>query len=147
MCVCLLLRYASTETGSSDLLSFLKLAVAHLPFNLKPTRRGSNFVHVGIDVKLYGTLRGSRYPRFYYNNRQSPGAAYWRAIKLNCFFNMPFPWQIKNKHGLPELQKRIKRASLVADMAKKKKKKKNRFLLFRSTLDEAYEAMLYKTDV
>ena len=98
-------------------------------------------------MKLYGTLRGSRYPRFYYNNRQSPGAAYWRAIKLNCFFNMPFPWQIKNKHGLPELQKRIKRASLVADMAKKTKKKKNRFLLFRSTLDEAYEAMLYKTDV
>lgn len=101
-------------------------------------------MHVGIDVKLYSvpgaaSLFGSRYPRFRYNDRQPPSKAYWTAIKFNSLLNMPFPWQIKEKHGLPELQKRIARAILVAEVAKTRK---NPYL--RVTLDEAYEAMVYK---
>jgi predicted lipase len=124
--------------------------VAHLPFNGTVTKRGSNFVHVGIDVKLYAvpgaaSLRGSRYPRFHYNDRQSPMAAYWRAIKLNSFLNMPLPWLIKTKHGLPELQDRIARAILVAEREARQEtsqRTKNPYLI--STLDEAYEAMVHK---
>ena len=71
-------------------------------------------------------------------------AAYWRAVKLNSFLNMPFPWQIKSTHGLPELQKRIARATLIAEAAKAKRKTKYPFL--RCTLDEAYEAMVYKKE-
>mmetsp|Transcript_32179 Transcript_32179/g.67634 ORF Transcript_32179/g.67634 Transcript_32179/m.67634 type:complete len:860 (+) Transcript_32179:190-2769(+) len=120
--------------------------VAHMPFNMKTTSRGSNFVHVGIDVKLYpvpGVVSpyGSRYPRLRYNDRQSAMCAYWRAIKMNSFLNMPFPWQIRHKHGLPELQKRIARAILVAETAKTTK-----IPFLRSTLDEAYEAMVYKKE-
>ena len=118
--------------------------VAHMPFNAKPTKRGSNFVHVGIDVKLYAvpgsaSLWGSRYPRFHYNERQTPEKAYWHAIKLNSFLNMAAPWRIKTVHGLPELQKRIARAKLVAEAAKRQK-----YPFLKSTLDEAYEAMVYK---
>lgn len=120
--------------------------VAHLPFNAKLTKRGSNFVHVGIDVKLYSvpglaSLWGGRYPRFRYNDRQSAIAAYWRAIKLNSLVNMPFPWQVKNMHGLPELQKRIARAILITEEAKVAR---NPFL--RRTLDEVYEDMVYKKE-
>jgi hypothetical protein len=120
--------------------------VAHLPFNVKPTKRGSQFVHVGIDVKLYPvpgkvSVWGSRYPRFHYNEQQSPLAAYWRALKLNSLLNMPFPWLIKNKHGLPELQARIARAILVAESAETRK-----YPFLRKTLDEAYEAMVHKKD-
>ena len=122
------------------------IAVAHLPFNAKLTKRGSNFVHVGIDVKLYSvpglaSLWGGRYPRFRYNDRQSAIAAYWRAIKLNSLVNMPFPWQVKNMHGLPELQKRIARAILITEEAKVAR---NPFL--RRTLDEVYEDMVYKKE-
>ena len=122
--------------------------MAHLPFNGTVTKRGSNFVHVGIDVKLYAvpgaaSLRGSRYPRFHYNDRQSPMAAYWRAIKLNSFLNMPLPWLVKTKHGLPELQDRIARAILVAYATQETSQRtKNPYLI--STLDEAYEAMVHK---
>ncbi|KAL7543167.1 hypothetical protein ACHAXR_012860 [Thalassiosira sp. AJA248-18] len=120
--------------------------VPYMPFNVKPTSRGSNFVHVGIDVKLYSvpgsaSLWGSRYPRFHYNKRLSGKAAYWNALKMNALLNMPFPWQMKDKHGLPELQKRIERAIVVAEAAKTTTTKKP---YLRSTLDEAYEAMVYK---
>ena len=111
---------------------------------MKPTSRGSNFVHVGMDVKLYAvpgpaSLWGSRYPRFRYNGRTTPAEAYWRAIKLNCFLNMAVPWRIKSVHALPELQKRIARAKLVAKAAKRRE-----YPFLRCTLDEAYEAMVYK---
>ena len=119
-----------------------------MPFNAKPTHRGSSFCHVGIDVKLYSvpdgcSLWGSRYPRFYYNRRTSGKAAYWRAIKLNSLLNTTWPWRIKDMHGLPELQKRIARAILVSERTDKNSSTKNPYL--RCTLDEAYEAMVYKT--
>ena len=117
--------------------------VAHIPLNVTPTKRGSSFVHVGIDVKLYpvpGKLSvcGSRYPRIRYNERQSVMPAIWKAIRMNCLLNMAAPWKIKHAHSLPQLQKRIARALLVAETAKVTR---NPFL--RSTLDEAYEAMVY----
>ncbi len=117
--------------------------VPHMPFNLTPTKRGSTFVHVGIDVKLYPvpgelSLCGSRYPKIHYNDRQLGMSAYMRALKMNTLLNMPLPWRIKHVHSLPQLQKRIARAILVAEAAKTTK---NPFL--RSTLDEAYEAMVH----
>ncbi len=117
--------------------------VPHLPLNLTATKRGSSFVHVGIDVKLYPvpgklSLCGSRYPKIHYNERQTAIRAYLRALRMNCFLNTPFPWRIKHVHSLPQLQKRIARAVLVAEAAKATK---NPFL--RSTLDEAYENLVY----
>ena len=107
-----------------------------MPFNGTVTRRGSNFVHVGIDVKLFPvpgklSLWGGREPRIRHNGRKSPMAAYWKAIKMNCLLNMPLPWRIKDQHGLPELQKRIARAILLRDSAP-------------LTLDSLYEDMVYK---
>ncbi|KAL9180213.1 hypothetical protein ACHAXT_008183 [Thalassiosira profunda] len=124
--------------------------VAHMPFNGKITKRGSNFVHVGVDVKLYSvpgsiSLWGSRYPYFRYNHRQSALAAYLRAIRLNSLLNMPFPWLIKDKHGLPELQKRIARATLVAEDTERADSQSSKKPFLRSTLDEAYEAMVHDT--
>ena len=111
--------------------------VAHLPFNVRPTKRGSNFVHVGVDVKMYPvprvwSLRGSRRPTFRHNDRQSPSAAYWRAIVKNSLLNMALPWRIKDQHSLPELQKRIARANKKDSLA--------------PTLDEIYEERVYRKD-
>lgn len=118
--------------------------VAHIPFNVKPTKRGSSFVHVGLDVKLYTVpwkiFGYGRYPRFHYNRREHGLKAYWRALKMNSLLNTTFPWKIQTKHGLPELQQRIARATLIAEAANLSLTK-NPFL--RRTLDEAYEAMVY----
>jgi len=112
--------------------------VAHLPFNMKPTKRGSNFVHVGVDVKLLpvpgkASLWGTREPRIRHNDRQTPMAAYWRALKMNSLLNMALPWRIQDQHGLPELQKRIARAAVRTNK-------------LTPTLDEIYERVVYKKE-
>jgi len=112
--------------------------VAHLPLNMKPTKRGSNFVHVGVDVKLLpvpgkASLWGTIEPRIRHNDRQSPMAAYWRALKMNSLLNMALPWRIQDQHGLPELQKRIARAAVRTNK-------------LTPTLDEIYEGMVYKKE-
>ena len=130
-----------TENFASTLLA--GGAVPHVPLNLKPTKRGSRFVHVGIDVKLYPipsflSLRGNRHPHIHYNDRESAMGAYWTAIKNNTVLNMPFPWRIKHVHALPEHRKRLARAVSKADADRATK------LFLHRTLDEAYEAMVYK---
>jgi hypothetical protein len=124
------------------LLKFSR-AVPHVPLNLKPTKRGSRFVHVGIDVKLYPRPRfwspcGNRHPRIHYNDRESAMGAYWTAIKNNAILNMPFPWRIKHVHALPEHRKRLARAVSKADTDKTKKPS------LQGTLDDAYEFLVYK---
>jgi len=125
--------------------------VPHLPFNGKITPRGSMFVHVGIDVKLYPattmiSLFGTRYPRFRYNKEQSPVASYWRAITLNTFLNMPFPLpsRIRNTHSLTELQKRIARLMKILDSESLSNNTKHPYL--NLTLDEAYQKMVHQSD-
>lgn len=115
--------------------------VAHLPVNVKITKRGSPFVPVGIDVKLYPvpghvSCRGCRSPRFKYNEKQHPVKAYFAALRMNCFLNMTWPWKIQPTHSLPELQKRLVMAVQVAKQAED-------FLLHR-TLDELYDELVYK---
>jgi len=105
---------------------------------MKPTKRGSNFVHVGVDVKLLpvpgkASLWGTREPRIRHNDRQTPMAAYWRALKMNSLLNMALPWRIQDQHGLPELQKRIARAAVRTNK-------------LTPTLDEIYERVVYKKE-
>jgi hypothetical protein len=116
-------------------------AVPYIPLNLKPTKRGSRFVHVGIDVGLYPVSRFlscNRHPHIHYNDRESAMGAYWRALKNNAILKMPFPWRIKHVHALPEHRKRLARAVSKAEADKATKP------FLHSTLDEAYEAMVYK---
>jgi hypothetical protein len=115
--------------------------VAHIPINVKMTKRGSPFVPVGIDVKLFPvpghvSCRGCRSPRFKYNEKQPPVKAYFSALRMNCFLNTTWPWKIKPTHGLPELQKRLVMAVQVAKEAEDP--------LLHRTLDELYDALVYK---
>lgn len=50
-----------------------------MPLNLKPTLRGSRFVHVGIDVKLHPVRfvnSAYRHPQIHWNAREEPLRAY-----------------------------------------------------------------------
>ena len=143
-----------TLTVLTKLGLFLKLnhflsvrvdAVPHVPLNLKPTKRGSRLVHVGIDVKLYPaprfvSFRGNRHPHIHYTDQESAMGAYWRALKNNVILIMPFPWRIKRLHALPEHRKRLARAMSKAEADKVKATKP----FLHSTLDEAYDAMVYR---
>jgi len=114
---------------------------AHLPVNIKITKKGSPFVPVGIDVKLYPvpghvSCRGSRSPGFKYNKKLPPVKAYFAALKQNCLLNTTWPWKIKPTHGLPELQKRLVMAVQVA--------KNTEDPLLHKTLDELYDELVLK---
>jgi hypothetical protein len=39
-----------------------------------------------------------------------PIFSYGRALRMNALINMPWPWKIRDKHSLPELQMRLKKA-------------------------------------
>ena len=115
--------------------------------NVKMTKRGSSYCHVGVDVKMYPvpgavTCRGSRSPRFRYNERLSPGKAYLRALRMNCLINMTWPWRIQAIHALPELQKRLVMAVQMAKQAEDS----GRDPLLHRTLDELYDELVYKKD-
>jgi len=115
--------------------------VAHLPFNIKITKRGSPFVPLGIDVKLYPvrgqvSCWGSRSPCFKYNKKLSPVKAYFAALKQNALLNTTWPWNIQPTHGLPELQKRLVIAVQVA--------KNTEDPLLHKTLDELYDELVFK---
>ena len=97
-------------------------------------------MHLGIDVKIYPVPKCcecfSKPPRFRYNDDQKPVASYWRALKMNALINMSWPWKIRDKHSLPELQKRLKKALTESE------KSKNTWL--QKTLDEAYDDLVHK---
>ena len=121
--------------------------------NLKPTLRGSRFVHVGIDVKLHPVRfinSGYRHPQLHWNAREEPLRAYWRALRNNVFLKTPLPWRIKYFHSIPEYRKRLARADLKAKVDgpsrwyRRRSKTLTPFL--HSTLDEAYEHLVYTTD-
>ena len=115
--------------------------VAHLPVNVKTSKRGSTYTHVGVDVKLYPvpgqvSCRGSRSPFFKYNRKLPPGKAYSEALKKNCFLNMTWPWKIQPTHALPELQKRLVQAVQLA--------KDTEDHLLHKTLDELYDELAFE---
>ncbi|KAL7491747.1 hypothetical protein ACHAWT_001050 [Skeletonema menzelii] len=117
--------------------------VAHLPVNVKTSRRGSTYVHVGVDVKLYPvpgqvSCCGSRSPGFKYNRKLPPVKAYFDALKKNCFLNMTWPHKIQPTHALPELQKRLVMAVQVA--------KNKEDPLLHKTLDELYDELAFKNN-
>mmetsp|Transcript_1989 Transcript_1989/g.2939 ORF Transcript_1989/g.2939 Transcript_1989/m.2939 type:complete len:902 (-) Transcript_1989:66-2771(-) len=115
--------------------------VAHLPVNIKMTKRGSPFMPVGIDVKLHparGQIScfGNKSPAFKYNKKLPPVKSYFAALKLNCFLNMTWPWKIQPTHALPELQKRLVMAVQLAKNAEDP--------LLHKTLDELYDELVFK---
>ena len=119
--------------------------VAHLPINIQITKRGSPFVPLGIDIKLYPapgqvSCFGCKAPSFRYNEKLPPVKAYLNALKRNCLLNMTWPWKIRSMHGLDELQKRLVMAVQVA----KKAEDQNEEPFLHKTLDELYDALLYQ---
>ena len=54
---------------------------------------------------------------------------------MNALINMPWPWKIRDKHGLPELQMRLKKALIESEKSKNQ--------LLKKTLDEAYDLLVY----
>jgi hypothetical protein len=57
---------------------------------------------------------------------------------MNALLNMHFPWKIRDKHGLPELQMRLKRALTVSEKASNP--------MLQKTLDEAYDHLVYRKE-
>jgi hypothetical protein len=56
---------------------------------------------------------------------------------MNALLNMPLPWKIRDKHGLPELQMRLKRALTESEKAKDP--------MLSKTLDEAYDHLVHRS--
>lgn len=54
---------------------------------------------------------------------------------MNAIINMPWPWKIRDKHGLPELQMRLKKALAESEKSKNP--------LLKKTLDEAYDDLVH----
>jgi hypothetical protein len=67
-----------------------------------------------------------------------PIASYGRALKMNALINMPWPWKIRDKHSLPELQMRLKKALVESE--------KSNNALLKKTLDEAYDDLVHKKE-
>lgn len=57
---------------------------------------------------------------------------------MNALLNMHFPWKIRDKHGLPELQMRLKRALTESEKANNP--------MLQKTLDEAYDHLVYQQE-
>lgn len=64
-----------------------------------------------------------------------PIFSYGRALKMNALINMPWPWKIRDKHSLPELQMRLKKAMSESEKSKN--------ALLNKTLDQAYENLVH----
>lgn len=57
---------------------------------------------------------------------------------MNALINMPWPWKIRDKHGLPELQMRLKKALVESEKSKN--------ALLKKTLDEAYDDLVHQKE-
>ena len=117
--------------------------VAHVPINVKTTRRGTPYAHVGVDVKLYPvpgkiSCRGSRSPVFKYN-KELPGVkAYFDGLRKNALLNTTWPWKMRQMHTLPELQDRL---AMAVQMARDTEDD-----LLHKNLDELYDELVFKNN-
>eukprot|EP00986_Skeletonema_menzelii_P004169 scaffold1395_cov127-Skeletonema_menzelii.AAC.3 len=114
---------------------------AHIPPNVKPTRRGTPYAHAGVDVKLFPvpgrvSCRGSRSPAVKYNRKLPPVKAYFDGLKKNILLNTTWPWKMNATHGLPELQQRLAMAVQLANDAEDN--------LLHKTLEELYDELVFK---
>jgi len=93
--------------------------VAHVPFNVKVSKRGSTFCHVGMGIMLrwlptrvyspYRYLNWPRRPHFEYASRVGFWASLRKAWRNNSLFNVA-PLKIKEYHHLNEYEKRVRYA-------------------------------------
>mmetsp|Transcript_13192 Transcript_13192/g.21677 ORF Transcript_13192/g.21677 Transcript_13192/m.21677 type:complete len:822 (+) Transcript_13192:163-2628(+) len=116
---------------------------AHIPPNVKPTRRGTPYAHAGVDVKLFPvpgrvSCRGSRSPAVKYNRKLPPVKAYFDGLKKNILLNTTWPWKMNATHGLPELQQRLAMAVQLANDAEDN--------LLHKTLEELYDELVFKNN-
>ena len=96
--------------------------------------QGSRFRHVGVGIKLEGTMLGKRPPKIYYVDDEAFWPSYWRAIRNNSLLNCPLPWRIRKVHGLVEHLRRLKAAREVSECDP----------LLRKSLDEVYQELVDK---
>mmetsp|Transcript_48894 Transcript_48894/g.72649 ORF Transcript_48894/g.72649 Transcript_48894/m.72649 type:complete len:707 (+) Transcript_48894:107-2227(+) len=85
--------------------------VTHLPFNVKRSKRGARYQHVGVAIKLprvnHCCCCKLTVPKFEYIHKEPYWASYYRAIKNNWIFHLPRISRAKLVHGLNEHQKRL----------------------------------------
>lgn len=84
--------------------------LAYLPFNAVLTKRGSQFRHVGLGIKVRPVSRWTCrpwQPKIGYTGRESRWRSYRRALARNVLWHAPWMWQIPRMHSLAELQQRI----------------------------------------
>ena len=96
--------------NSNDLFTYV-------PTNTIPTKRGSQYRHVGIGVRIKAPpiffKRCRKYrPYLFYVGDEGACLAYWRnGIRNNVLFNTTWPWRMKQMHTLAEMQYRMMEAS------------------------------------
>jgi len=129
------------KTGKLQYARFINArdSVAHFPLNLIPSRRGSKFVHVGVEIwvpRKFLTLSclQSHLPAIHYPPKEGWVKSYWRALRTSGLFNMPWPWRIKIVHSLDEHKRRLLRAKRACD--------KHTDHLANKSLDEVYQLLV-----
>lgn len=85
-------------------------SITYLPPNMKVSKSGSTFQHVGVSIRLpivCCTCLPSKKKLFQYTREEGFLKSYYRAIKNNFLLNLDLPWKITNAHTLDELQDRL----------------------------------------
>ncbi|GKY91909.1 hypothetical protein MPSEU_000162500 [Mayamaea pseudoterrestris] len=100
--------------------------VAYLPANMTVTKRGSNYRHVGIGIRIprvprpinlpFGNVYRRRWkPSVYYIGKEGFWASYCRGISRNALLNAPWFWQTQRMHTIMEMLKRLTEGSVQKD--------------------------------
>mmetsp|Transcript_6367 Transcript_6367/g.9002 ORF Transcript_6367/g.9002 Transcript_6367/m.9002 type:complete len:649 (+) Transcript_6367:3-1949(+) len=128
-------------TGKLQYARFINArdSVAHFPLNLIPSKRGSTYVHVGVEIWVPRRMLTFSYcqsylPKIHYPPKEGWIKSYWRALRTSGLFNMPWPWRIKIVHSLDEHKRRLNRAKGACD--------KHTDHLANKSLDEVYQLLV-----
>jgi hypothetical protein len=87
--------------------------VAHLPPNMRVTKNGGMFRHVGVGIRIPSVPTGlcqlrKWKPRIFYIEEEGFCRSYCRALRNNFVVKFPFPpWRFAEMHTLTELQDRL----------------------------------------
>lgn len=81
-------------------------SISFLPISFK-----GGYQHVGLSIEMpyrrHALKCFQKQHKLYYANETTFCGFYFRSLRNNYFFNMPWPWRIRKVHSLAELQKRL----------------------------------------
>jgi len=121
-------------------------SITYLPPNMKPTKTGSMYQHVGVAVKLpvvnflnrYACVN-KRMKLFGYVPEEGFFKSYYRALKNNYILNLALPWKITESHTLDEMHERVLFWKAVRD--------KGHDPFLNRSIDDIYDHIVFKTYV